>query len=228
MVNEQNISNNATTEDTVKTNGTPNTNDTVKEIKRSFRLYMNGVTAQSMRDKGVEYHINWGASLLHLRDMASNYTPDYDLAVALWKEDIRECKILATMLMPKDKFPSDLAWVWIEQLRSKEITELFVTNLLQHESYASDLAFQLFAEEGILPRICGFSLITCLFKRNMEPNERDINEFIDQAISSLQDDSLPLRHTVIKAIQHFADLGDTYRKIAIGAMKPLHLEDWVS
>lgn len=36
------------------------TKDIVKEIKRSFRLLMNGVTAQSMRDKGMNYHINWG------------------------------------------------------------------------------------------------------------------------------------------------------------------------
>lgn len=36
------------------------TKDIVKEIKQSFRLLMNGVTAQSMRDKGMDYHINWG------------------------------------------------------------------------------------------------------------------------------------------------------------------------
>ena len=33
----------------------------VKEIKQSFRLLMDGNTAQSMRDKGVEYRLNWGA-----------------------------------------------------------------------------------------------------------------------------------------------------------------------
>ena len=33
---------------------------TVRTIKQSFRLLMNGVTAQSMRDKGVQYKLNWG------------------------------------------------------------------------------------------------------------------------------------------------------------------------
>ena len=46
---------------------------TVRTIKQSFRLLMNGVTAQSMRDKGVQYKLNWGASLLHLREMAAEY-----------------------------------------------------------------------------------------------------------------------------------------------------------
>ena len=42
----------------------------IKEIKQSFRLMMNGVTAQSMRDKGSDYHVNWGAPLPTLRATA--------------------------------------------------------------------------------------------------------------------------------------------------------------
>ena len=88
---------------------------TVRTIKQSFRLLMNGVTAQSMRDKGVQYKLNWGASLLHLREMASEYEKDYDLAIALWKEPIRECKILATLLMPTEKLLPEVAEIWMEQ-----------------------------------------------------------------------------------------------------------------
>ena len=43
--------------------------ETVKTIKRSFRLYMNGVTAQSLRDKGADYKLSWGVSNQHLREM---------------------------------------------------------------------------------------------------------------------------------------------------------------
>ena len=88
---------------------------TVRTIKQSFRLLMNGVTAQSMRDKGVQYKLNWGASLLHLREMAAEYEKDYDLAIALWKEPIRECKILATLLMPTDQLLPEVAEIWMEQ-----------------------------------------------------------------------------------------------------------------
>ena len=42
----------------------------VKAIKQSFRLLMDGKTAQSMRDKGVNYKLNWGASLPMLREKA--------------------------------------------------------------------------------------------------------------------------------------------------------------
>ena len=44
--------------------------DQIKEIKQSFRLMMDGAVAQSMRDKGVDYHLNWGATLPRLRQKA--------------------------------------------------------------------------------------------------------------------------------------------------------------
>ena len=42
----------------------------VKEIKQSFRQMMDGSIAQSMRDKGLNYHLNWGATLPRLQEMA--------------------------------------------------------------------------------------------------------------------------------------------------------------
>ena len=65
----------------------------VREIKQSFRQLMDGMTAQSMRDKGVEYKLNWGASIPMLRDMAAEIGKDYELAIELWKADVRECKM---------------------------------------------------------------------------------------------------------------------------------------
>ena len=61
-------------------------NQTVKEIKQSFRQMMDGAVAKSMRDKGVDYKLNWGATLPRLREMADGIGKNYDLAIALWKE----------------------------------------------------------------------------------------------------------------------------------------------
>ena len=71
---------------------TAETIERVKEIKRSFRTVMDGATAQSMRQKGLDYRLNWGVTIPRLREMADETGQDYDLAIALWKEDVRECK----------------------------------------------------------------------------------------------------------------------------------------
>ena len=53
-------------------------NEILKEIKRSFRSMMNGVASHSMREKGVEYKINWGVNLVNLRMLASKYDKDFE------------------------------------------------------------------------------------------------------------------------------------------------------
>ena len=67
----------------------------LKEIKTQLRLSMNGAVSQSMREKGLVYKLNFGVELPRIKSIAAAYEKDHALAQALWKEDIRECKILA-------------------------------------------------------------------------------------------------------------------------------------
>ena len=87
-------------------------NEKLKAIKRSFRLFMNGVTSQSMREKGLDYKINWGISQPDLRRIASSYDKDMELADMLWAEKIRECRMLATLLCPAEEMTVEKAVEW--------------------------------------------------------------------------------------------------------------------
>ncbi|MBR4729664.1 MAG: DNA alkylation repair protein, partial [Prevotella sp.] len=107
--------------------------DQVKEIKQSFRQMMDGVVAKSMRDKGVDYKLNWGATLPRLKEMADEIVNDrYDLAIALFKENVRECKILATMIMPPKEVLPEVIDIWMEQITTQEIAEQAAFNLFQY------------------------------------------------------------------------------------------------
>lgn len=115
--------------------------DKLKEIKSRFRLMMNGVASRSMRDKGLGYKINWGIGLPSLKEMAQDYGKDYDLAVELWKEDIRECRILATMIMPVDKMSPDIVRLWACSLCNQEIAEIAAFNVFRYLDDAKNTLF---------------------------------------------------------------------------------------
>ena len=70
-----------------------------------------------MREKGLTYKVNFGVELPRLQQMAQEMPHTYELAARLWKEDIRECRLLAGMLMPAADFQADMAEVWVEQMR---------------------------------------------------------------------------------------------------------------
>ena len=131
-------------------------NDQVKAIKQSFRQMMDGAVAQSMREKGLDYHLNLGATMLRLREKADEIGKNYDLAIALWKENVRECKILATMIMPADVVLPEVIDIWMEQTPNSEIAEQAAFNLYQYLPYAPEKAYQWMASDKELYQLCGF------------------------------------------------------------------------
>ena len=222
--------------------------DTIKEIKQSFRLMMDGAVAQSMRDKGLNYHLNWGATLPRLqakaeevrlmvngsglrvqdqiikfKDQSSNLKL-YDLAIALYKESVRECKILATMLMPADEILPEVVDIWQEQIPSQEIAEQLAFNLYQHLPFAAEKAYQWIASDKEYDQLCGFHVLSRLFMNGQEPNERGINEFLDEALCALQGPYPSVRKAALQSLQRFAELGILYERLAKSATKSIDLD----
>ena len=199
-------------------------NQTVKEIKQSFRQMMDGAVAKSMRDKGVDYKLNWGATLPRLREMADEIGKNYDLAIALWKENVRECKILATMIMPADVMLPEVTDIWMEQITTQELAEQAAFNLFQYLPFAPEKAYKWMASDKELYQLCGFHVLSRIFMDKREPNERGINEFVDQTLAALQGNSLPVRKAAMAAVQRFAELGLVYERIAKSAIKQINLD----
>lgn len=201
----------------------------VKEIKQSFRQLMDGAVAQSMRDKGVDYKLNWGATLPRLREMADEIRPadedsQYELSIELWKENVRECKILATMLMPPERMLPEVCDIWMEQIPSQEMAEQAAFNLWQHLPYAAEKAYQWIASEQEYYQLCGFHVLTRLFMNGQEPNERGINEYLDQLLAAIQGPFMSVRKAAMQSVIRFAELGVVYERLAKSAMKSINLE----
>ena len=213
----------------------------IKEIKQSFHQLMDGAVAQSMRQKGLDYHLNWGVTLPRLREMADEIVSQfsipnsqfsilhsqfsiYDLALALWKEDVRECKILATMLMPPEEMLPEVVDIWMEQTDTVELAEQAAFNLYQHLPFAAEKAFLWLSSPDDLPQICGYHILSRLFARGQEPNERGINEFIDQALAAMQSPNPVLRKAAMQSVIHFADMGLMYERLARSATHSIGID----
>ena len=151
----------------------------LKDIKTQFRLAMNGAVSQSMRAKGLVYQLNFGVELPRIKQIAARYEKNHDLAQALWKEDIRECKILAAMLQPVDTFLPEIADIWVESIRNIEIAELTSMNLFQYLPYAPAKSLQWIADEREYFQVCGFLTIARLLMRKGDMDGRAENELLD-------------------------------------------------
>ena len=173
----------------------------LSSIKSELRLYMNGVLAQSLRERGLRYRLIFGVELPRLKEIAAHYEPDHDLAQALWKEDIRECRILAGYLQPVDSFLPEIADIWLEQMHDTEIIDYTCMNLFRRLPYAKGKAFQWIASADVLTQYAGYRLMGHLL-RNSESSPlslRDRNELFDQAEAAASSAS-PLLQQIAREI----------------------------
>ena len=196
-------------------------NETVKDIKAQFRLFMNGVVSQSMREKGLVYKLNFGIEIPRLKEIAAKYEKNHQLAQALWKENIRECKIMATLLQPVDSFYPEIADIWLDDINNPEIAELACMNLFQHLPYASDKAFEWIASDEEYPQLCGYMLMARLLMKNMVLNERAEMEFLDQAYSALQDLNVLIRNASATALKKYGHQNKGNHKKLIKLLTPI-------
>ncbi len=181
--------------------------ETIRKIKTELRLSMNGIASSYMRDNGMKYKLNFGVELPRLRDIATGYPANHELAQALWKEDIRECKLLAAMLQPTDTFYSDIAEIWVESMPNIEIAQHTAQNLFCRLPYASQKAYEWIASDKEMFQICGYLILARLFMQGKQPNERSACEFIDQAHTALYA-SFPVRRAALSAIQKYQTLNN--------------------
>ncbi|KAA6322015.1 hypothetical protein EZS27_028402 [termite gut metagenome] len=175
----------------------------LKDIKTQFRLFMNGGVSQSMREKGLNYKFNFGIELPRLKAIATSYEKGHKLAQTLWKEDIRESRILAGLLQPVDSFFPDIADIWVADVQNIEIAELTCMNLFQHLPYAPAKSFQWITDEQEYVQTCGFLTIARLLSQKGDMTERASDEFVDQALCAVHSDKYHVRNAAILAIRKF-------------------------
>jgi len=192
--------------------------NTIREIRKQCRLAMNGVVSASMREKGISYKLNFGLTIGQIREIAKLYEPDSLLAESLWKEDVRELKILATMLFPVTVFSKEIADKWAGEVSNQEIREQLCLNLLQNVPFATLLVDEWSKEANTGVRTTGYWLMARLFlSRKVEKFDFDAFPHIwDDAVSG----ELFLRNAAQLALRH---LGRQSQHIAAHILQKLAL-----
>lgn len=179
-------------------------NDIIIQIKKELRANMNGIASEAMGRKSEDYRVNFGVEIPRLHNIATEFQPNHELAQQLWKESVRECRILATILQPVDSFLPEIADIWVDDIRTLELAQVASLNLFSRLPYASDKVFQWIASEREITQQCGY-LTLCHIMRKGEMNERSADEFIDQALTAYAGGSMMLQRTLMRAFAIFAE-----------------------
>ncbi len=182
-------------------------------------MYMDGVTARSLRAKGCPYKLIWGVSQEHLRDIAREHVASHATAIGLWKRDVRESKLLATLLMPAEEMTIDEARAWVADVLTTELAEMLVFNLLQNCSFADILARDCLTAPRDIEQLVGLHLFARLFLKGYTPEGTDADAFLEGALKALTTDNPSVVKVAMNGLQRFAALGAPYDETVTAATR---------
>ena len=152
------------------------TREIVRNIKKELRLYMNGVTSSQQRRLGMNYNIIFGVSIPHLKEIAAKFPKDATLAQTLWKENIRESKLLGIYLLPEEMY-STVADTWIGECRYHENADHLSHTILCNLPDAAIRALGWIAQDDALYKRCGYLTLAHVFRRGDALTEEQEERF---------------------------------------------------
>jgi hypothetical protein len=103
--------------------------------------------------------MNWGASIVSLKEIASQFEPNHLLAMKLWNKQWRETMILAAMLdVPKEVTEEQMDY-WTKSIETTEIAETLNTYLWVKTRYAFIKSLEWCRGKKHLVRFAGLHLM---------------------------------------------------------------------
>ena len=140
----------------------PKGGEEMRYIKNQLRRLMDVKTAQSLKEKGYPFGRIYGSNVLKLRELAETLPKDRLLYERLWKEDVREMRLLAIFLLTPYRVSKERLLEMAREVRTTEEAEQLSGEVFLRSGLASEL---LLGEEGALPVPLTYLLLTGLLRR---------------------------------------------------------------
>lgn len=175
----------------------------LRKIRCDLRLSMDGVVSTSMRQKGVDYSLNFGVSIPNLRKIAQRYPRDRTLALELWSKNVRELKILGTLLFPVERCSEEIAEKMATEIPNQEMREQLCMNLLQRVDFAHRLVQKWTVASDNDLRTTGYWLFARLsIAQSALLQHIDARELMHKAIADVCVADLFLQNAALLSLKH--------------------------
>lgn len=102
------------------------TTEKMVALMRRLKIEMNGAVTDAMREYGggtQGYGLNYGVSLPTIKEVAREYAPNHELALVLWRQDVREMKLAALFVDNPPDVTAEQMEDWAASWRAPELAE---------------------------------------------------------------------------------------------------------
>lgn len=141
--------------------------ESIKEIRKEFFAFRNGIVADKLRKAGDPHSIIMGCLLVDIQGIASRFRESINdnkqfasVASELWSDtNSRECRLAAPMLYPAELMTLELAQQWCQTVETIEVADNLCHKLLRHIDGSDELFRQLISDDNPLIKYTGYRLL---------------------------------------------------------------------
>ena len=120
---------------------------------------MNGEVVESMRQSGIIYKVNYGVTIPELQQIAKPFKGNHELALRLFEDDIRECKIIASIIDDPAQVTGEQIDRWSDEFTNTEIVEQVCSNLFWKSDLSLARSFEWCLEDDELMHKAGLLIV---------------------------------------------------------------------
>ena len=189
------------------------TQDTLREIRREFFAYRNGIIADKLRHAGDPHSMIMGCLLVDVRAIAQRTRESLSndpeqlqaLAQELWADtNSRECRLAAPMLYPAPLMSLDEALEWCVNVETTEIADNLCHKLLRNINEADALFRQLIAREQPMVKYTGYRLLLNLLLTGKTQATPSLKSIVEAEAAQAQAPLTALLRDVLEEFQENA------------------------
>jgi hypothetical protein len=171
------------------------TENDFQQILKLIKSRKNGDVALSMKNHGIHYKLNWGVSIVELREIARSFNPSHLLALKLWNKQWRETMILATLIDKPEEVTEEQMDFWTKSFESVEMAEQVSANLWWKTRFAFVKALEWCRGKKHLVRFTGIHLAGRLALADKNAIDEMFELFFEEFLTLAKDEKL---HTVLR------------------------------
>ena len=161
-----------------------------QQILKLIKSRKSGEVADLMNQKGINYKINWGVSIIEMREIAKQFEPDHLLALKLWNKHWRETMILATLIDEPKKVSEEQIDFWTKTFENIEIAEQASANLWVKTKFAFVKAMEWCRGKKHFMRYTGIHLIGRLALTDKSAIDEMFEPFFEELPTLAKDSAL--------------------------------------
>ncbi len=168
----------------------PDTEKNLQQILKLIKLRKSGEVSDLMKQSGIRYKLNWGVSIIELREIALQFEPDHLLALKLWNKQWRETMILATLIDDPKLVSEEQVDFWTKTFENTEIAEQASANLWVKTKFAFIKAMEWCRGKKHIMRFTGVHLIGRLAMTDKTAIDEMFDPFFEELPTLAKDNTL--------------------------------------